>query len=129
MARLQLTDVYLDFEVSIATRDNLPSTLLRKMLQRGASIRAIHALQAVTLSITSGERVGLIGHNGAGKSTLLKVMAGIYPPQRGQVTIEGHVCPLFEFAAGFEMEANGWDKIRTRALLLGMSPREIEHKL
>lgn len=129
MARVQLTDVHLDFKVGIETRDNLPATLLRKMLQRRTATRAIQALQAVTLCITSGERVGLIGPNGAGKSTLLKVMAGIYPPQRGQVKIEGHVCPLFEFMTGFEMEANGWDNIRTRALLLGMSPREIERKL
>jgi lipopolysaccharide transport system ATP-binding protein len=43
--------------------------------------------------------------------------------------VTGHVCPLFEFATGFEMEANGWDNIRTRALLLGMSAREIEEKI
>jgi ABC-type polysaccharide/polyol phosphate transport system ATPase subunit len=83
----------------------------------------------VSLSIQAGERVGIIGHNGAGKSTLLKVLARIYPPQIGHIKVEGHVCPLFEFSTGFEMEANGWDNIRTRALLLGMSPREIEEKI
>lgn len=87
------------------------------------------ALQDLTLSIRSGERVGLIGHNGAGKSTLLKVMAGIYPPQRGRITTEGHICPLFEFITGFEMEATGWENIRTRALLLGMAPKEIDRKI
>ena len=56
-------------------------------------------------------------------------MAGIYPPQRGRVKIEGHVCPLFEFVTGFEMEATGWENIRTRALLLGMMPKEIERKI
>jgi ABC-type polysaccharide/polyol phosphate transport system ATPase subunit len=89
----------------------------------------VKALQSISLSIESGERVGLIGHNGAGKSTLLKVMAGIYPPQRGRVLIAGHVCPLFEFVTGFEMEANGWENIRTRALLLGMRPKEIDEKI
>jgi lipopolysaccharide transport system ATP-binding protein len=39
------------------------------------------------------------------------------------------VCTLFEFATGFEMEANGWDNIQTRALLLGMSRREIDEKI
>ena len=56
-------------------------------------------------------------------------MAGIYPPQRGHVTVEGHVCPLFEFVTGFEMEATGWENIRTRALLLGMMPEEIDRKI
>jgi lipopolysaccharide transport system ATP-binding protein len=83
----------------------------------------------VSLDIGAGEHVGVIGLNGAGKSTLLKVLAGIYAPLRGSVTVEGHVCPLFEFATGFEMDSSGWDNIRTRALLLGMSPRHIEMKL
>jgi len=73
--------------------------------------------------------VGIIGPNGAGKSTLLKVMARIYVPKAGMAQIEGHICPLFEFVTGFEMEANGWDNIRTRALLLGMSAKEIENRI
>jgi ABC-type polysaccharide/polyol phosphate transport system ATPase subunit len=39
------------------------------------------------------------------------------------------VCPLFEFVTGFEMEATGWENIRTRALLLGMMPKEIDRKI
>ncbi len=89
----------------------------------------IDALRGVSLQIHSGERVGLIGLNGAGKSTLLKVMAKIYPPTTGRALIRGHVCPMFEFATGFEMNQTGWDNIRIRALLLGMSPAEIEGKL
>src|SRR5688572_31957743 len=91
--------------------------------------RVVKALQDINLSVRAGDRVGLIGHNGAGKSSLLKVMAGIYPPQRGQVVTEGHICPLLEFVTGFEMEATGWENIRTRALLLGMMPKEIERKI
>lgn len=89
----------------------------------------IDALKGISLDIRSGERVGLIGLNGAGKSTLLKVMAGIYPPTTGTVAVNGHVCPMFEFATGFEMEQSGWDNIRIRGMLLGMAPDEIEAKL
>jgi lipopolysaccharide transport system ATP-binding protein len=89
----------------------------------------IDALRGVTLDIRSGERVGLIGLNGAGKSTLLKVMARIYPPTSGHALVSGHVCPMFEFATGFEMNQSGWDNIRIRSMLLGMSPDEIEEKL
>ncbi len=56
-------------------------------------------------------------------------MARIYSPTQGKAGIEGHVCPLFEFATGFEMGSNGWDNIRTRALLLGMPPKVIEQKI
>ncbi|MGX5846522.1 ABC transporter ATP-binding protein [Mesorhizobium sp. PL10] len=90
---------------------------------------AVEALKNVTVAIEQGERVGLIGLNGAGKSTLLKVMAGIYAPTSGVVETEGHVCPMFEFATGFEMNQTGRDNIRIRGLLLGMTPGEIEAKL
>ncbi|MEU0742889.1 ABC-F family ATP-binding cassette domain-containing protein [Streptomyces sp. NPDC006134] len=42
-------------------------------------------LRDVSLTVSGGERVGLIGENGRGKSTLLRVLAGELAPQRGQV--------------------------------------------
>src|SRR5262245_54444030 len=107
--------------------DTFRSAFVR-FLRRGTS-RRIKTLQSVSLRIEKGERVGLIGHNGAGKTTLLKVIAGIYPPQSGVVHTQGHVCPLFEVVTGFEWDANGWENIRTRALLLGMSPAAIDEKI
>ncbi len=41
------------------------------------------------LFISPGEKVGIIGNNGSGKSTLLKLLAGLYAPQRGHITIDG----------------------------------------
>jgi ABC-type polysaccharide/polyol phosphate transport system ATPase subunit len=89
----------------------------------------VKALQNISLRIDEGERVGLIGLNGAGKTTLLKVMAGIYPTTSGTAVTAGHVCPLFEFATGFEMHQTGYDNIRIRGLLLGMTHAEIERKM
>jgi len=89
----------------------------------------IKALDDVSLAIAEGERVGLIGLNGAGKTTLLKVMSGIYPPTAGTARTTGHVCPMFEFATGFEMNQTGYDNIRIRGMLLGMTRDEIERKL
>ncbi|HET8816907.1 MAG TPA: ABC transporter ATP-binding protein [Pseudidiomarina sp.] len=43
-------------------------------------------LQAVSLTATSGEIIGIIGPNGAGKSSLLEVLVGSLPPSSGQVT-------------------------------------------
>ncbi|WP_193367819.1 ATP-binding cassette domain-containing protein [Pelagibius marinus] len=50
---------------------------------------AIQALSDVSLTLRSGEVVGLMGDNGAGKSTLVKIVAGNYPPSSGEMTIEG----------------------------------------
>ena len=47
------------------------------------------ALLAVDLVAKRGEIVAVVGNSGSGKSTLLKVIAGLYQPQGGQVTIDG----------------------------------------
>jgi lipopolysaccharide transport system ATP-binding protein len=129
VASIQLQNVDLEFQVGAERHDTLKSAVGHGLGLHRTVQRTVKALQDVTLTIRSGERVGLIGHNGAGKSTLLKVMAGIYPPQRGRVAADGHICPMFEFVTGFEMEATGWENIRTRALLLGMSPKEIDARI
>lgn len=119
----------IEFRVQSRRTNTIKSTVAEWLRPTRSTERVIHALAGVHLTIGAGERVGLIGPNGAGKSTLLKTMAGIYPPHHGVVRVEGHVCPLFEFSTGFEMEATGWDNIRTRALLLGMSAGEIDRKI
>ena len=47
------------------------------------------ALQGVSLQVRPGEIVALVGANGAGKTTLLKTIAGVVPPQRGEIRFAG----------------------------------------
>jgi lipopolysaccharide transport system ATP-binding protein len=129
MAFISLKDVDVEFHVNADIPRTLKSTAFQFLRPSRKSPRTIHALKSLLLTVRDGERVGVIGPNGAGKSTLLKLIAGIYYPKGGEVMVEGQVCPLFEFATGFEMEATGWDNIRTRALLLGMPPKEIQNKI
>lgn len=49
------------------------------------------ALHDVSLALSGGEVVGLIGENGAGKSTLMKVLGGLVRPDRGRIEIDGEV--------------------------------------
>src|SRR3954471_13492802 len=46
-------------------------------------------LRDVSLSITPGERLALVGPTGAGKSTLAKIIARLYDPEQGDVTFGG----------------------------------------
>src|SRR5512142_2243115 len=50
---------------------------------------AIRALRGITLDVSEGELVALIGVNGAGKSTTLATIAGVLHPAEGTITLEG----------------------------------------
>ena len=47
------------------------------------------ALKNVSLSLTDGEFIGLMGHTGSGKSTLVQIIGGLEKPTEGSVVIDG----------------------------------------
>jgi ABC-type branched-subunit amino acid transport system ATPase component/ABC-type branched-subunit amino acid transport system permease subunit len=54
-----------------------------------AGYGAIGVLEGVSLTVSTGEFVALLGANGAGKSTLMKSLAGLLRPVRGQILLAG----------------------------------------
>ncbi len=91
--------------------------------------QVVRSLDDVSFTLKSGDRLGLIGTNGAGKSTLLMVLAGIYPPTRGSVEVNGRIDALFNISLGFRPEATGRRNIVLRGLISGWSPELIEEKM
>ncbi|MEV7019833.1 ABC-F family ATP-binding cassette domain-containing protein [Streptomyces sp. NPDC093991] len=67
----------------VLAADRRSAHLLAENLHCTLGDRAV--LRDVSLTVSHGERVGLIGENGRGKSTLLRVLAGDLAPQHGQV--------------------------------------------
>jgi ribose transport system ATP-binding protein len=49
----------------------------------------VQALDGVSLHVSSGEVLAVVGENGAGKSTLMKILAGIYSPDGGELRLDG----------------------------------------
>jgi simple sugar transport system ATP-binding protein len=49
----------------------------------------VQALRGVSLTLRSGEILGIVGDNGAGKSTLMKIVAGTVRPDAGEIYVNG----------------------------------------
>lgn len=88
--------------------------------------RSVQALRNISLSLTDGDRVGLVGRNGSGKSTLLRVIAGIYEPPYGTVEVNGSVSSLFNVGLGVNPESTGYRNIELMGLIAGYSKKEIK---
>jgi putative ABC transport system ATP-binding protein len=66
-----------------------PIVLSNVNLSLGEGAARVHILKDVSLRVSAGEAVGLIGASGSGKSTLLMVMAGLERPDQGEVVVAG----------------------------------------
>jgi branched-chain amino acid transport system ATP-binding protein len=53
------------------------------------SFGGLCAVNGVSLTVASGELVGLIGPNGAGKTTVFNLITGVYRPQQGSIRLDG----------------------------------------
>jgi putative ABC transport system ATP-binding protein len=58
-------------------------------LSLGTGPARVHILKGVSLDVSKGEALGLVGSSGSGKSTLLMTMAGLEKPDSGTVAIDG----------------------------------------
>jgi ribose transport system ATP-binding protein len=53
------------------------------------SFPGVRALDGVSLRVRRGRLLALLGENGAGKSTLMNILAGVFPPDAGTLTLDG----------------------------------------
>jgi ABC-type polysaccharide/polyol phosphate transport system ATPase subunit len=130
-----LEDVTVDFPIYGAQKsfrtellDLAAGGLIRREGKRRSRV-TVRAIDGISLRIEHGDRLALIGHNGAGKSTLLRVLAGVFEPTGGRVTIEGRLSPLFNLSPGLDIDDTGYENVMNCGLFLGMHAREVRRKL
>lgn len=98
----------------------------QKRLKNDGEIQ--HALHDISFEVKEGEFFGIVGRNGSGKSTLLKLIAGIYQPNRGSVTVNGRLVPFIELGVGFNPELSGRENVYLNGALMGFSTKEVDRR-
>jgi lipopolysaccharide transport system ATP-binding protein len=131
MPSIQLQNITVQFPIYSFHSRSLKNSLVGKMtggeIGRDVSNHvAVTALQSITLELKEGDRLGVMGPNGAGKSTLLRVIAGIYTPTSGSVKVEGRIASLIDISLGMALEASGFENIRMRGVMMGLTLKEIK---
>ena len=95
------------------------------LLQRGRSLRTVHALKGVTFVARANESIGIIGTNGSGKSTLMRTITGLTPATRGAVYAKSRP-NLLGVGAALIPDLSGGNNIILGGLAMGMERSEIE---
>jgi len=95
---LFLTNVHEFLALQPRIRDTRPAPPVPRPLRRGIEFREVvfrypHSdrtvLDSVSLHIRPGEQIALVGENGCGKTTLVKLLARLYDPTSGAITLDG----------------------------------------
>lgn len=131
MVSVQLCNVSVDFPVFDTSARSLKKKVIAfstggRIGHDGTDHVVVQALDGVDLSLRRGDRLALLGRNGAGKSTLLRIMAGIYEPTGGSVTVQGRVAALLGGNPGMDPDSTGRENIILKGLYLGLSKTEIQ---
>jgi len=118
----------MEFKVSNDKIDTLKEYVIRTIKRNKSETKKVKVLDDISFTIKRGEKLGILGFNGAGKSTLLRIIAGIYEPTEGNITINGKIAPLLELSAGFDKNYSGKDNIYLNGALLSMSKEFLDEK-
>lgn len=127
MAAITLRGVHKTFRIPHERHTTLTERLLHLFHQ--VEYERFEALRGVDVTIDEGSFVGIIGRNGSGKSTLLKVIAGLLPPDEGEIHVTGSMSALLELGLGFSPELTVRENVELYAAVLGYPRREIKERI
>lgn len=124
---IEIRDVTLQYPLKSTGRGSLKSALFSLFGHRETKVERtyVDALKSVSLCISKGERLAIIGHNGSGKSTILRAMAGIYPLKSGSIRTYGQIGSVLDIGLGFEGESSGRENVYYRGMTMGYSRKQI----
>ena len=124
-ARVDIADVSVFFPLYHGSSRSLKKTVMAaasgRLGQDPQSRVVVQALRDISFTLTSGDRLGLIGANGAGKTTLLRTLAGIYEPVSGHLRVQGSLNAMLDTTLGMNTDLTGRENIQLRGLYNGLT--------
>jgi ABC-type polysaccharide/polyol phosphate transport system ATPase subunit len=124
---VQVERLSVTYRTTLEKRPTFKKTLIR-LGRRQRIVREIKAVQDVSFDVRHGTVLGIVGVNGAGKSTLLRTVAGILPPTKGRVEVNGRVSTLLALGVGFNGRLTGRENVVLGGLAAGLTRNELEAK-
>jgi ribose transport system ATP-binding protein len=82
---------------------NGPNTPLLEVRGVSKYFAGVRALKNVSLTLERGEVLAVVGENGAGKSTLMRIIAGVIPPDEGELVLDGQPVRLASVAHALKL--------------------------
>jgi lipopolysaccharide transport system ATP-binding protein len=131
---IELEGVTLDYAIYSVRAQSLRNAVLNaavggRLLRDQNDMTVVRAISNLSFKVADGDRLAILGHNGSGKTSLLKVLAGVYEPNVGRVTVNGRVSSMISMSIGLDPEASGIQNIKNLAMMQQMSNREIQRRL
>lgn len=115
------------FRIPSVRRDTVREHMLG--LHRRRRFQDLVVLDDISFTVAPGETLGIMGRNGCGKSTLLRIICGVYPPDRGRVTVAGGITPILELGVGWNQELDAIDNVHLIGSVMGLSIAEIRQRM
>ena len=84
-------------------------------------------LDDISISFPAGRNIGIFGLNGVGKSTLLRMIAGVEPPETGEIYRDINISWPIGFSGGFLPHSSGRDNTRFIARIYNANMNEVEN--
>ena len=127
---VELNKVNLLFDLDIYRRDSLRDLFIDYVSSPIQAIRRspnqLHVLKDISLSISEGERIGVLGINGSGKTTLCRILTGMYKPESGKIVSSGFIRGIFDTEVGIQPELTGRENAKLLCSLLFPELKDVD---
>ncbi len=125
---IRVKDIHVDYRTIIDPGGNTLRHTFTKIGKGGRKVRHVNAVRGVSFDVPHGTVLGIIGANGAGKSTTMRAIAGILPPSKGEIVVNGRISTLLALGVGFNGQLTGRQNVVLGSLAAGLNKKQVEER-